>query len=43
MTAPLGLVVCGAPLATRAAEVARALAGAGWVLSVGLRTREEIV
>lgn len=36
MTAPLGLVVCGAPLATRAAEVARALAGAGWLLSVGL-------
>lgn len=36
MTAPLGLVVCGAPLAARAVEVARALAADGWSLAVGL-------
>jgi hypothetical protein len=33
---PLGFVVCGAPLAVRAAEVARSLVGAGWDLSVGV-------
>ncbi|NWJ74283.1 flavoprotein [Pseudonocardia sp. ICBG1122] len=36
MTAPLGFVVCGAPLAARASEVARALAEQGWTLSVGV-------
>ena len=36
MTAPVGLVVCGAPLAYRAADVARALAADGYQLAVGL-------
>ncbi len=36
MTAPVGLVVCGAPLASRAADVARALAADGYQLAVGL-------
>lgn len=36
MTAPLGLVVCGAPLAARAADVAAALASEGWELAVGI-------
>ncbi|GAA4907319.1 flavoprotein [Actinomycetospora succinea] len=36
MSSPLGLVVCGAPLAARADEVARALVGAGWSVSAGV-------
>lgn len=36
MTAPLGFVVCGAPLAARAVDVARALTDQGWELSVGV-------
>lgn len=36
MTAPLGFVVCGAPLAARAPDVARALADQGWDLSIGV-------
>jgi hypothetical protein len=36
MTAPLGFVVCGAPLAARSADVARSLVGAGWDLSIGV-------
>ncbi|MFC5140531.1 flavoprotein [Actinomycetospora rhizophila] len=36
MTSPLGLVVCGAPLAARAADVARELVSAGWPLTVGI-------
>lgn len=36
MTVPLGFVVCGAPLAARAAEVARALVQDGHVLSTSL-------
>ena len=36
MTPLLGFVVCGAPLAVRAADVARSLVEAGWGLSVGL-------
>lgn len=33
---PLGFLVCGAPLASRADEAARALAREGWSLSVGV-------
>lgn len=33
---PLGLVVCGAPLASRAADVAHELTRAGWPLTVGI-------
>lgn len=36
MTAPVGFVVCGAPLAYRAADVARALVADGYQLTVGL-------
>jgi phosphopantothenoylcysteine synthetase/decarboxylase len=36
VAAPLGFVVCGAPLAARSAEVAEALARDGWQLSVGV-------
>lgn len=36
MTAPLGFVVCGAPLAARATDVARALADQGWALSISV-------
>ncbi|MFP5072404.1 flavoprotein [Pseudonocardia nantongensis] len=36
MTAPLGFVVCGAPLAARAIDVARALTDEGWTLSIGV-------
>jgi phosphopantothenoylcysteine synthetase/decarboxylase len=36
MTAPLGFVVCGAPLAARSAEVARSLVAEGWELAVGV-------
>lgn len=36
MTAPLGFVVCGAPLAARAPEVAAALVAHGWELAVGI-------
>lgn len=36
MEVPLGLVVCGAPLAARAADVARALAAESWSLSIGV-------
>jgi phosphopantothenoylcysteine synthetase/decarboxylase len=36
MAVPLGLVVCGAPLAARAADVARALTAENWALSIGV-------
>lgn len=36
MTAPLGLVVCGAPLAVRAVDVAQALVECGWDLSISV-------
>lgn len=36
MSAPLGFVVCGAPLAARAVDVARALTEQGWNLSIGV-------
>lgn len=36
MSGPLGLVVCGAPLASRADEVATALVADGWSVSVNL-------
>ncbi|WP_433027558.1 flavoprotein [Actinomycetospora sp. CA-053990] len=36
MSSPLGLVVCGAPLASRADEVARALVAAGWSVAAGV-------
>src|SRR5438552_1282720 len=36
MAGPLGFVVCGAPLAARAADVAVALAVAGWELAIGV-------
>lgn len=36
MTAPVGLVVCGAPLAARALDVARALVTEEWPLTIGL-------
>ena len=36
MMAPLGFVVCGAPLAARAIDVARALTDEGWTLSIGV-------
>ncbi|MFE7203873.1 flavoprotein [Pseudonocardia alni] len=36
MTAPLGFVVCGAPLAARAPDVVRALTDQGWELSIGV-------
>lgn len=36
MSAPLGFVVCGAPLAARAPDVARALTADGWTLAIGM-------
>lgn len=36
MTHPLGFVVCGAPLASRSAEVAGALVARGWELAIGI-------
>lgn len=36
MSDPLGFVVCGAPLASRSAEVARALVARGWELAIGV-------